>query len=65
MKLNEFVKEAKKISKTDNPEIRVVTNYGFQKILEILPRSSYYDESFFKTSFEKGDFICIELDNEI
>lgn len=64
MKLNEFIEIAKK-KFTGNPEIIVVTDKGFQEIEEILPRSSYYDESFFGSTHEKGNFICIELKDKL
>lgn len=60
MKLSELIKKCNEIYPDKDPEIKIVGD-GFQEIDEALPRSSYRDESFFGTVFEKGDFICIEI----
>ena len=61
MRLSELNKIIKSISKEDNPEIRIVGDGGFLEIDEILPRSSYHNENFFGTEFEKGNFVCVEV----
>lgn len=65
MKLSKFIKECEKIYIGIDPEIRIVTEKGFEKIDYIAPRCDYYDNTFFGTKLKKGKFICIELKQEI
>jgi len=63
MKLSKLVKEISKISKSKNPEIRIVGEGGFLDIAEVLKRSDYYDEAIPSgRPFEKGNFICLEIE---
>ena len=64
MKLSELSKLARKSTGLEDPEIWIVTGNGFSVIKEVLGRDEYYDETFYGTELEKGNFACIECGND-
>jgi len=65
MKLSELVSEAKKMYPNTDPEIRVAGTGGFLHIGKILPRSAYPDMNFFGHTFEKGEFVVLEMKENV
>jgi len=65
MKLSKLIARAKELYPGIDPDVRVAGSGGFLQINEVLPRSSYYDESFFGTPHIKGEFIVIETGDEL
>jgi len=62
MKLSELNKKVKAISNNPDPEIKVVTQFGFNDIIEINLRENYYDNHpAYGNEYKKGNFICLEI----
>ena len=64
MKLSELSKLSRIATGLEDPEIRVVTGNGFSVVKEVLGRDKYYNETFYGTELEKGNFACIECGND-
>jgi len=65
MKLSELIERARELYPDIDPDVRVAGSRGFLQVVEVLPRSVYYDEGFFGTPHIKGEFIVIETGTEL